>query len=63
MTTAHRFGEDTVSLAKEAPDVLIARCSQMLKGKLHCSAERAMKLRILSDNRLAEKALRVVAVA
>ena len=44
--------------------MLIARCSQMLKGNSIVPLSGAMKARILSDNsRLAEKALRVLAVA
>ena len=64
MTTAHRFGEGYRIVSKGAPDVLIARCSQMLKGNSIVPLSGAMKARILSDNsRLAEKALRVLAVA
>ena len=65
MTTAHRLPEGSFRLiAKGAPDVLIARCTQLLQGGEIRALTGAMKAKLLSDNsRLAERALRVLAVA
>ena len=65
MTTAHRLLEGGFRLiAKGAPDVLIARCTQLLQGGEIRALTGAMKAKLLSDNsRLAERALRVLAVA
>ena len=65
MTTAHRLPEGGFRLiAKGAPDVLIARCTQLLQGGEIRPLTGAMKAKLLSDNsRLAERALRVLAVA
>ena len=65
MTTAHRLPEGGFRLiAKGAPDVLIARCTQLLHGGEIRPLTGAMKAKLLSDNsRLAERALRVLAVA
>lgn len=65
MTTAHRLPEGGFRLiAKGAPDVLIARCTQLLQGGEIRPLTGAMKAKFLSDNsRLAERALRVLAVA
>ncbi len=64
MTTAHRTAEGCRVIAKGAPDVLIARCSQMLKGSAVVPLSGSLKAKLLSDNsRLAEQALRVLAVA
>lgn len=64
MTTAHRTKDGYRVISKGAPDVLIARCSQMLKGNSVVPLSGSMKAKILSDNaRLAERALRVLAVA
>lgn len=65
MTTAHRLPEGGFRLiAKGAPDVLIARCTQLLQGGEIRPLSGAMKAKLLSDNsRLAERALRVLAVA
>ena len=65
MTTAHRLLEGGFRLiAKGAPDVLIARCTQLLQGGEIRPLTGAMKAKLLSDNsRLAERALRVLAVA
>lgn len=65
MTTAHRLPEGGFRLiAKGAPDVLIARCTQLLQGGEVRPLTGAMKAKLLSDNsRLAERALRVLAVA
>ena len=65
MTTAHRLPEGGFRLiAKGAPDVLIARCTQLLQGGEIRALTGAMKAKLLSDNsRLAERALRVLAVA
>ncbi len=64
MTTAHRTAEGYRIIAKGAPDVLLAHCSQMLKGSAAAQLSGSMKAKLLSDNsRLAEGALRVLAVA
>lgn len=64
MTTAHRTDNGYRVISKGAPDVLIARCSQMLKGSTTAPLSGSMKAKILADNsRLAEQALRVLAVA
>ena len=65
MTTAHRLPEGGFRLiAKGAPDVLIARCTRLLQGGEVRPLTGAMKAKLLSDNsRLAERALRVLAVA
>ena len=65
MTTAHRLPEGGFRLiAKGAPDVLIARCTQLLHGGEIRPLTGAMKAKLLSDNScLAERALRVLAVA
>lgn len=65
MTTAHRLPEGGFRLiAKGAPDVLIARCTRLLQGGEIRPLTGAMKAKLLSDNsRLAERALRVLAVA
>lgn len=65
MTTAHRLPEGGFRLiAKGAPDVLIARCTQLLQGGEIRPLTGAMKAKLLSDNsRLAGQALRVLAVA
>ncbi len=64
MTTAHRTDTGYRVIAKGAPDVLIAHCTRMLKGSAAAPLSGSMKGKILSDNsRLAERALRVLAVA
>ncbi len=64
MTTAHRNGKEFRIISKGAPDLLIARCTRLQKGSEVVPLSGAMKAKILSDNaRLAEKALRVLAVA
>lgn len=64
MTTAHRTEHGYRIISKGAPDVLIARCSQMLKGSTTAPLSGSFKAKILSDNaELAGRALRVLAVA
>ena len=64
MTTAHRAGGGVRIISKGAPDVLIARCTRMLRGHSVVPLGPGEKARILSDNgKLAEKALRVLGVA
>lgn len=64
MTTAHRVGGGCRIIAKGAPDVLIARCTRMLRGHSVTPLGPGEKARILSDNdKLAGGALRVLAVA
>lgn len=64
MTTAHRVGGGVRVIAKGAPDVLIARCTRILRGHSVAPLGPGEKARILSDNsKLAAGALRVLAVA
>lgn len=64
MTTVHRTENGYRVIAKGAPDVLIARCTRMLRGSEAVQLGGTMKAKILSDNsHLAEQALRVLAVA
>lgn len=64
MTTAHKAGGGVRIISKGAPDVLIARCTRMLRGHSVVPLGPGEKARILSDNgKLAEKALRVLGVA
>src|SRR5699024_11627589 len=62
ISTAHRLLEGGFRLiAKGAPDVLIARCTQLLQGGEIRALTGAMKAKLLSDNsRLAERALREI---
>ncbi len=63
MTTVHRTAEGFRIISKGAPDVLIARCSHMLRGSDFVPMSGAGKSKILSDNSaLADRALRVLAV-
>lgn len=64
MTTAHRTEHGYRIISKGAPDVLIARCSQMRKASTTAPLSGSFKAKILSDNaELAGRALRVLAVA
>ena len=64
MTTAHQGPQGIRVITKGAPDVLLARCTAMLRGGTPVPLSGAMKAKLLSDNdRLAQRALRVLAVA
>ena len=64
MATAHRTEQGYRIIAKGAPDVLLARCTHLRRGGAAEPLSGALKARLLSDNsRLAEQALRVLAVA
>ncbi len=65
MTTAHKLpGGGYRVITKGAPDVLIARCTNLLRGGEIQPFSGAAKAKLLSDNtRLASRALRVLAVA
>ncbi len=64
MTTAHRTPNGYRIISKGAPDVLMARCTRMLRGHSVSPLGPGEKARLLSDNsKMAEKALRVLAVA
>ncbi len=64
MTTAHRVENGYRVISKGAPDVLIAHCSHVRRGSEVVPLSGSMKAKLLSDNsRLAEQALRVLAVA
>ena len=64
MTTAHRTGEGYRIISKGAPDVLIARCGFLQKGSTVVPLSGSLKAKILAENgKLAERALRVLAVA
>lgn len=64
MTTAHRLGTGYRIISKGAPDVLIARCTRILRGHSVAPLGPGEKARVLSDNsKLAAGALRVLAVA
>lgn len=64
MTTVHRMDGGYRIISKGAPDVLIAHCTQMLRGGETAPLGGSMKAKLLSDNgHLAEQALRVLAVA
>lgn len=65
MTTAHRLHDGGYRIiSKGAPDVLIARCTRQLKGSETVPLTGSTKAKLLSDNaRLADRALRVLAVA
>lgn len=65
MTTIHRIkGKGYISVTKGAPDVLIERCSQCLDGNDKVSFDSGKKAKTKKLNtQMAEKALRVIAVA
>ena len=65
MTTAHRLPQGGCRVvSKGAPDVLIARCTGVLRQGEPQPFTAAMKAKLLSDNAaLAGRALRVLAVA
>ncbi len=64
MTTAHRGPQGYRIISKGAPDVLIARCTKQLRGREAVPLSGPAKARLLAENaRLAEQALRVLAVA
>ncbi len=64
MATAHRTEQGYRIIAKGAPDVLLARCTHLRRGGAAEPLSGALKARLLADNsRLAEQALRVLAVA
>ena len=64
MTTAHRTGEGFRIISKGAPDVLLNRCGFLQKGSTVVPLSGSLKARLLAENsRLAERALRVLAVA
>ena len=64
MTTAHRLGGRVRVVSKGAPDVLVARCDFLLWDGRVTPLSGALKAQILEENsRLAEQALRVLAVA
>lgn len=64
MTTAHRTAQGYRVISKGAPDVLIARCGQMQKGSTIVPLSGSLRAKLMADNSaLAERALRVLAVA
>ncbi|MCH5353244.1 MAG: calcium-translocating P-type ATPase, PMCA-type [Acutalibacter sp.] len=64
MTTAHRTRNGYRVISKGAPDVLLTRCSSLQKGSTVVPLSASLKAKILAENgRLAERALRVLAVA
>ncbi len=64
MTTVHRLENGYRIISKGAPDVLIARCNKLRRGKEEVPFTGGMKARLLSDNeKLAASALRVLGVA
>ena len=64
MTTVHRSSGGYRIVSKGAPDVLIARCTQQLRGHSVSPLGGGVKAKLMSDNsELAGKGLRVLAVA
>ncbi len=64
MSTVHRREGGYRVISKGAPDVLIARCTHQLRGSGTVPLSGAAKAKLLGEiSRLAEKALRVLAVA
>lgn len=65
MTTVHRNPDGGyVIITKGAPDVLLKKCGYFYDGKKTVFLDKTSKNRILSENKkMAEKALRVLAVA
>lgn len=64
MTTAHRIEGGFRIISKGAPDVLLAKCTQLLRGNAVVPLSGALKGKLLSDNEsMAERALRVLGVA
>ena len=64
MTTVHRTGDGYRVICKGAPDVLIARCTQQLRGHSVSPLSGSGKAKLMSDNsELAGKGLRVLAAA
>lgn len=64
MTTAHRTDSGYRIISKGAPDVLIARCTRQQRGSAAVPLTGSAKAKLMADNaRLAEQALRVLAVA
>ncbi len=64
MTTVHKLENGYRIISKGAPDVLIARCSRLRRGREEVPFTGGMKAKLLSDNeKLAASALRVLGVA
>lgn len=64
MTTVHRYGRQTVSYTKGAPDVILTRCDRYLAGDMEKPFSENQKKRILSRvGELSSKALRVLGAA
>lgn len=64
MTTVHRMGEKYISVTKGAPDVLLERCTQVLKNNGTAQMQADDREQIQARNaQMADKALRVLAVA
>ena len=64
MTTVHRDGDEYISITKGAPDVLLKKCTKYFDGnnELAISSNIIEKIE-QNNNKMAEKALRVIAVA
>lgn len=64
MTTAHRIEGGYRIVSKGAPDVLLARCTGIRQGSTTAPLSGSVRAKLLADNsRLADRALRVLAVA
>lgn len=65
MVTVHKLDDKTYRvITKGAPDVLIKKCKYFIKDNKHCELDIDTKNKIIKQNKqMAEKALRVIAVA
>jgi len=64
MSTLHSIGGKTVQYTKGAPDVILSRCTKYLKnGEVHPLNESAMQEILKANKDMADRALRVLAVA
>lgn len=64
MTTFHTNEKEVFSLTKGAPDVLLARCSQLMTQKGNVLLNKEMQTKLLNVNsKLAQKGQRVLALA
>ena len=64
MTTVHKENGKLVQFTKGAPDVILSRCTKILKnGKISPMTEEDRKAALTANKQMADKALRVLAAA
>ena len=64
MTTVHRDRDEYISITKGAPDVLLKKCTKYFDGNSEVTLSQNIIEKIeQNNNKMAEKALRVIAVA